>query len=100
MDGVVQPVRVMQPFTAPKPLCDPHCGLGAWAQLPRAPLEPRLLGPLKPASLVQRNIMEDTSEAIFLSRYTKTNLRWTQTVFKYLHLFLHHCSSIFRFFYH
>lgn len=30
MDGVAQPVWVMQPFTAPKPPCDPRCGVGAW----------------------------------------------------------------------
>lgn len=97
-DGVVQLVKVTQPFTAPNPPCDPSRGTAACAQLPRAPLETGLLALLKPASLVQRNNTEDSSEAVFLSHDIKTNLRWIQTMFKYLHLFFHHCSSIFRFY--
>lgn len=64
------------------PLCHPS----AQTHLTRPPLKARL-GLLKPESLVQRNNMEDTSEGISLSHATKANLRWIQTLSKYLHLF-------------
>lgn len=93
MDGVLQPVKAMQPFKPP-------CHLSAQTD-PTRPLLKARLGLLKPESLVQMNNVEDTSEEIFLSHDTKANLRWIQIMFKYLHIclgfFLHHCSNVFRF---
>lgn len=86
----MQPVKAMQPF---KPPCHPS----AQAHPTEPPLKARLVL-LKPESLVHRNNMEDISEAISLSHATKTNLRWIQIMFKYLHgFFFHHCSNVFRF---
>lgn len=83
MDGVLQPVKAMQPF---KLLCHPSAQAN-----PTRPLLKARPGLLKPESLVQMNNMEDTSEEIFLSHATKASLRWIQIMFKYLHV----CLGIF-----
>lgn len=82
MDGVLQPVKAMQPF---KPPCHPS----AQAHPTHPPFKARL-GLLKAESLVQRNNMEDSSEAISLSHATKANL--IQTGFK-------PCLNIYTFFF-
>lgn len=93
MDGVLKPVKAIQPF---KLLCHPS----AQAH-PTRPLLKARMSLLKPESLVQMNNVEDTSEEIFLFHDTKANLSWIQIMFKYLHVclgfFFHHCSNVFRF---
>lgn len=99
MDGVVQPIKATQPFimlNPPPAVCDPSMRDHSWARPPRAPLKASLLDPLKAAPLVQENTVEDTSEAISLSMTPKPTLKGS--MFKYLHLFFHPCSSISRFY--
>lgn len=92
-DGVVQPVKA----AALSPPSDPSRGTAAWAQQPRLPSKPDCWVCLNQHPWY-KEITRKTLQKQFSYPMTLKPTLGIQTIFKYVYVFFHHCSSIFRFY--